>query len=292
MTNRLELNWKVDGFVDEQRYYCSETPMDVNSLPTPKAILSSEVRTYVDTDITVGKKYYVRIGSVKNGVEKISNELTVYVINPISILHFENGFADEKGNTWAAFGGSYAPVISTAQKKFGLQSLELNKLQTEYANGGFETIISEFPMTGDFTIEWFSYVRSWTVPQYQAYLCNGYNVLGGITLVTGLQDGKFALYSGTTKILTENSVGQLNVWQHHAITRQGSVVKKWRDGVEVGSGIFSGSMGLLSKKFCLGAYSSDSGAVGQMLNGYIDEFRIVKGVALYTATFTPPSAPF
>ncbi|RLL31774.1 hypothetical protein D9K80_14640, partial [Acinetobacter cumulans] len=37
-TNRLELNWKLDGFVDEQRYYCSETAIDPLNLPPHKAI--------------------------------------------------------------------------------------------------------------------------------------------------------------------------------------------------------------------------------------------------------------
>ena len=72
MTNRLELNWKLDGFVDEQRYYCSETPIDVNNLPAPKAILLSGDRSYTDTDIEVGKTYYVAVASVRDGVEKIS----------------------------------------------------------------------------------------------------------------------------------------------------------------------------------------------------------------------------
>ncbi|MBI1453695.1 hypothetical protein IL972_17540, partial [Acinetobacter sp. FL51] len=49
LTNRLELNWKLDGFVDEQRYYCSETPIDPENLPVPKAVLAGDVRTYVDT---------------------------------------------------------------------------------------------------------------------------------------------------------------------------------------------------------------------------------------------------
>lgn len=74
MTSRLELNWKLDSFVDEQRYYCSETPIDVESLPSPKAILLADARTYTDTDIDAGKTYYVRIGSVKNGVEKVGDE--------------------------------------------------------------------------------------------------------------------------------------------------------------------------------------------------------------------------
>ena len=72
MTNRLELSWEVDGFIEEQRYYCSTSPINVGSLPEPKAVLSNDVRTYTDTDITEGLTYYVCIGSVKNGVEKLS----------------------------------------------------------------------------------------------------------------------------------------------------------------------------------------------------------------------------
>ena len=72
MTNRLELNWKVDGFVDEQRYYCSETPIDPENLPTPKAVLAGDVRTYIDVIVELNKTYYVAIGSVKNNVEKLS----------------------------------------------------------------------------------------------------------------------------------------------------------------------------------------------------------------------------
>lgn len=75
MTNRLEINWKLDGFVDEQRYYCSETPIDLLNLPTPKAILSGEARAYVDTDIVLGTTYYIRVEAVKNGVSKISGEV-------------------------------------------------------------------------------------------------------------------------------------------------------------------------------------------------------------------------
>ncbi len=76
MTNRLELNWKLDGFVDEQRYYCSEIPIDPENLPVPKAVLAGDVRSYVDTAIDTGKTYYVAVGSVKNGVEKLSTQET------------------------------------------------------------------------------------------------------------------------------------------------------------------------------------------------------------------------
>lgn len=90
MTNRLELNWKVDGFVDEQRYYCSETPIDPENLPVPKAVLAGDVRAYVDTDIEVGKIYYVRVGSVKNGVEKLSDEQSKLAGNAWTPAHLTN----------------------------------------------------------------------------------------------------------------------------------------------------------------------------------------------------------
>ena len=77
MTNRLEWSWKLDGFVDEQRYYCSETPIDIENLPLPKAVLAGDVRIYVDTDVEINKTYYGCFGSVKNGIEKVSAEILV-----------------------------------------------------------------------------------------------------------------------------------------------------------------------------------------------------------------------
>jgi len=77
MTNRLELNWKLDGFVGEQRYYCSEAPINVNNLPTPKAVLVGEASTYIDTAIEVGKTYYIMMSSFKNGIEKLSEQLEI-----------------------------------------------------------------------------------------------------------------------------------------------------------------------------------------------------------------------
>ena len=106
MTNRLELNWKLNGFVDEQRYYCSETPIDPENLPVPKAVLAGDVRAYVDTDIEAGRTYYIGIGSVKNSVEKLSDVVSVVAKNNpfsafvISKLALSSDLIDEKGNIW------------------------------------------------------------------------------------------------------------------------------------------------------------------------------------------------
>lgn len=77
MTKRIELSWKLDGFVDGQRYYCSETPIDLLNLPAAKVVLTGDVRTYIDTAVEAGKTYYVAVGSVKNGVEKLSAVVSI-----------------------------------------------------------------------------------------------------------------------------------------------------------------------------------------------------------------------
>ena len=81
MTNRIELNWKLDGFVDEQRYYCSEIPIDPLNLPTPKAVLAGDARGCIDTEIETGKTYYIVVSSVRNSVEKLSHSVTIVTDN-------------------------------------------------------------------------------------------------------------------------------------------------------------------------------------------------------------------
>lgn len=112
MTNRLELNWKLDGFVDEQRYYCSETPIDPLNLPVPKAVLAGDVRTHADTAVEVGKTYYVAVGSVKNGVEKLSQASVVNVFEYLVKLVIDSDAVIDKGllgKTWTVVG---APTLT------------------------------------------------------------------------------------------------------------------------------------------------------------------------------------
>ncbi len=105
-TNRIELNWKIDGFIDEQRYYCAETPIDPENLPAPKVVLANDVRSYIDAAVEVGKTYYVAVESMKNGVEKLSDVVSVVATNDpfaafvISKLSLTSDLIDEKGKLW------------------------------------------------------------------------------------------------------------------------------------------------------------------------------------------------
>ena len=221
--------------------------------------------------------------------------------NSVSLLlHFEgaNGstaFVDSspRPKTVTAF-GSPAPTLSTVEAKFGAASLIANPTGSHISSGVGVASSTDFEFgTGDFTVEWWQYWVSLSTPAYQAAIQSGYNVNGGFTLVTDNADGRYVLVLGSagTQVLKESSAGPVNAWTHYALTRVGNAFTLWRNGVASATGSSALSVGAAGKTFAIGCYAQDSGALGQVFNGYIDELRVTKGVARYTANFTPPTAP-
>ena len=96
--------------------------------------------------------------------------------------------------------------------------------------------------------------------------------------------GVISFYNGTeynsTYILTPN------VWSHCAWVYNGSVLNIYVNGVSVYTITIS-----------LGADNTEPLLIGaargysEYFSGYISNFRMVKGVSVYTGTFTPPNAP-
>ena len=77
-----------------------------------------------------------------------------------------------------------------------------------------------------------------------------------------------------------------NTWYHVAVVRNGaSAITIYRDGVSIATGISVASFG--TGAFNVGASVAD----GVDFKGYISNFRLVNGTAVYTAAFTPPTAP-
>lgn len=73
----VNLNWSADGSPESYSIYRSETPMNANSMPLPLATGIS-LKSYSDNSIINNTKYYYRVGSIKGGVEKISDEIEVF----------------------------------------------------------------------------------------------------------------------------------------------------------------------------------------------------------------------
>jgi hypothetical protein len=80
----------------------------------------------------------------------------------------------------------------------------------------------------------------------------------------------------------------LNAWSHIAVVRNGSSFTGYLNGVGTSLGSSSGVISTTSSSVSIGGDADGSSSFA----GYIDDLRITKGVARYTANFTPPTAPF
>lgn len=79
-----------------------------------------------------------------------------------------------------------------------------------------------------------------------------------------------------------------NQWNHLAVTRSGNTWTIWINGLSGGSVSVSGTVYNTSAPFTI---ASGQALGGFGVPGYISNFRVVKGVAVYTGAFTPATAP-
>ena len=83
--------------------------------------------------------------------------------------------------------------------------------------------------------------------------------------------------------LNSSSNLSLNTWHHLAVVKNSGTVTSYQDGISVGS--YSDTQSFVADRLSIGA----DGSGGYPLNGYIENLQILKGVAKYTANFTPPN---
>jgi hypothetical protein len=79
-----------------------------------------------------------------------------------------------------------------------------------------------------------------------------------------------------------------NTWRHFAVTRSGTTLRAFVNGVQVGTNQTVSTNFNSANNLILGAEFVNP----TYFVGYIDDLRITKGYARYTANFTPPTAAF
>lgn len=90
MTIEIDFTYAIDGFYHSVNYYRSDAPMDIDSMPAPTATDINGL-TFLDTTAEENKRYYVRFGSVRGDIEKVSHEIIIHTFsNPIFAL-YKNG---------------------------------------------------------------------------------------------------------------------------------------------------------------------------------------------------------
>ena len=199
------------------------------------------------------------------------------------LMNFNGNLADSSPLALTATAQGNA-VVSTAQSKFGGSSLYLDGSSTVTIpyNAAFDF------GDGDFTIE--AWVRPSSPDPSAPYglVCAG-GFPSGWATYTGGGDGQTSLNTGSP-YWSGNVLGPSPadaVWSHIAFTKQGTLCRCYVNGVLNGTATISGAFNANSEPLTIG---SDRTSGGYKFVGYIDDLRIVKGIALYTANFTPPAA--
>jgi hypothetical protein len=144
--------------------------------------------------------------------------------------------------------------------------------------------------SGDFTIEMWVYPAN-TSSAYRALVAS--DAYSGTTNGwTVYQNGAsiemyYAQTGGgsTPNIFTATSALVANAWQHLAVSRSSGTLRCFVNGVQVAS--VSNSIAFAGNIIYIG----DNNAGDYFYNGYLSNVRIVKGTAVYTSAFTPPTAP-
>ena len=207
------------------------------------------------------------------------------------LLHFDGAdasvfFGDSAtGKALTTYGNAQ---IDTAQSKFG------------GASGLFDGTgdLIDFPDTpdvdmaaGDFTVDF--WIR--TAQTTDGMLCGqssnaGSDIAFYFRINSTANKMTFYIYDTAGRsVVSATSINNGN-WHHIAGVRYSNEMKLYINGVSEGTPV--GSLGTIpdrTTRFAIGRMGEYDGVY---FNGWIDEFRISKGIARWTANFTPPTKAY
>jgi hypothetical protein len=143
------------------------------------------------------------------------------------------------------------------------------------------------PGAGNFTIEF--WWRPIALSGYQTIFDKGFGSAGGLLIQTGNGNGILTVYVSGVAVITASSGTSVGGWDYYALVRSGSALTLYRNGSSVGSTTSSVNLNAASPWF-IGAQNSPSPG-SFSVNGYLQDFRITKGVARTIAP-PPPTAAF
>ena len=151
------------------------------------------------------------------------------------------------------------------------------------------SVTSAYNFTGDFTVE--AWVRRYDTGTGRHIVGNhdGTNASTDWRIfINASGQAAVSLHSGT-EVLTGSTTGALSPhkWYHIAVSRSGSTVRLFVDGVLNSSTTDSGTIGTTTGTKVVRIGSSASS--GTWFHGLISNVRIVSGTAVYTSAFTPPT---
>ena len=206
----------------------------------------------------------------------------------VAAVPFNAGVAKDYSDK--ANGGSTAKTLSNTgsitfpitYRNFYDSTMYLANAQNQQL--GF-TASDDFEFTGDFCIEcWFRPTDTsagdgslWVLQKTsggEAYFAFNYDAA----------DTLFNIYlnSGSVTWSPSSATVSFNEWNHTALTRAGTSLKLWVNGINIDTRTTSGTLGFPASQQTL---TRIGGGAGTSVNSYIQDFRIYKGTSKYTTNF-------
>jgi hypothetical protein len=226
------------------------------------------------------------------------NGYDALIDNALLLTHFDASFGDF-GPLALSPTISGSAQISTTQRKFGEGSAYFPSGDANTTNCVKYGSGSTFDIwKGDCTVEAWVYATALT--NYSGIVTRdnqadrrNWQLLLSPDGVKPLCFGLFNTSSGAYIVLADSVAFALNQWVHVAAVRDGSVIRLYKNGVQVASANVSTATGTLSTasgNVTIGALN-ENGNYG--FSGYIDEVRILTTCAYKGGTtFTPATAAF
>ena len=203
------------------------------------------------------------------------------ITNTSLLLNFTNAgiFDNAAENDMETVGNAQ---ISTSVKKYGTGSIAFD------GTGDWLLVPDNTNLqlgSGAFTIE--GWVNLALLGSPRGLASKGTSTTGWSLSVNSLNQ---VVFTDATTAITTTTALMANTWYHVAVVRSGTGTNQtviYIDGVSSATGTSASNFNQTSVMY-IGADRTG----GSALNGYIDDLRITKGYARYTANFTPPTAAF
>ena len=174
--------------------------------------------------------------------------------------------------------------ISTAQSIFNGKSINFNggTILTPYS--------TDFNMTTDYTVEFWLYSGGAGQEFFSSSKANAFYMTLGYPhpdeILRWYDEYDFIDVSGTALNVTLPL--PFTGWNHVALTRQGSTVRSFFNGVKIREQTIAVNTDTTAQRFSLGYRTA---LPAYCIYGYLDQIRITLA-ARYTEDFPPPTTPF
>jgi hypothetical protein len=244
-------------------YQTSSTTAGTSIFTPPTSILSTSSQGATSGNVSLLTCQSNRF------VDNSSTNATITLVGTPSVQAF-SPFAPTAAYSAATVGGSgyfdgngdYLSIANTANLQFG---------------------------SGDFTLEFFVYFNA--LSGNQTIYDKGYTGTNAFVIQTNTNTGTMIVYANGTAIITASSASPVGQWDHYAVVRSGTTITLYRNGVSVGSATNSVNFNNAAVTNIGAGLNQTNSTYTAFANAYISNVRLVKGSAVYTAPFTPPTAP-